>query len=467
MGKRKRTRWLAARLVAVTLLLGGTAGAAWETKRRALPAPGEVAVGVVFDGETLGAGVVAQEVVERHASALLGRRVVLRHGAEVLVEATLGELGAVVDVDAAAQQLRAVARTGSLEQQLDEAWQAREQRIAVSLPVSLSSDVIAARLQDHKVRFDHAPTSARWDFAEQKVIPHQDGRILDVHAAVAAVHAALREVGDGGELDVAVPITRQPPAATTDAVTDMTRDVVVSTFETRFGFVGSQVGRAQNVARAAAGIDGMVMMPGEVVSFNEAVGPRSIANGFAHAGEIYKGEMRRGVGGGTCQVASTFHAAAYLGGLEVVERSPHSRPSGYIRIGLDATVAFPHVDLKMRNPFDFPVLIHAFVRDRGTLVVELMGRERPVTVAFDAATVGVKSYKRKVRVSHWLEEGRIIRKQGGRKGVTIKKVRTLRYVDGTERLEETLDHYPPTTEIYYVPPGTDVESELPPLPQDS
>jgi vancomycin resistance protein YoaR len=202
------------------------------------------------------------------------------------------------------------------------------------------------------------------------------------------------------------------------------------------------------------------------VSFNRAVGPRSIENGFAHAGEIYKGEMRRGVGGGTCQVASTFHAAAYLGGLDVVERSPHSRPSGYIRIGLDATVAFPHVDLKMRNPFVFPVLLRAFIKDRGTLVIELIGRSQPVSVAFDAATVGVKTYKRKVRVSPWLEEGRIIRKQAGRKGVTIQKIRTLRFTDGTEKLEETHDHYPPTTEIYYVPPGTD-ESELPPMPQDS
>ena len=33
-----------------------------------------------------------------------------------------------------------------------------------------------------------------------------------------------------------------------------------------------------------------------------------------------------GIGGGTCQVSGTLHAAAFFAGLEVVERYPHSRP---------------------------------------------------------------------------------------------------------------------------------------------
>jgi vancomycin resistance protein YoaR len=463
----KRIRGLAVRLAAVMLLLGATTGAAYEAQDRILPADGEIARGVVFDGEIVSPGTEAKALVQQRADAILGREVVLRIGEESVLEGTLGELGARIDVEAVAARLEAVGRTGTLGDQLDEAWEARHQRVAVALPVTFSPDVVVERLQDRKLAFDHQPVRARWDFAADAAVPHEDGELLDLHGAVAALQGAFSaDRASEATIEVAIPIHRLAPLATTEVANTMDRSVVMSTFETRFGFVGSQVGRAQNVARAAAGIDGLVMMPGEAVSFNELVGPRSIANGFAHAGEIYKGEMRMGVGGGTCQVASTFHAAAYLGGLEVVERSPHSRPSGYIRIGLDATVAYPHVDLKMKNPFPFPVLVHAFIRDRGTLVVELMGREQPVTVAYDAATVGVKKYKRKIRVSHWLEEGRVIRKQAGRKGVTIQKIRTLKFADGTEKLEETHDHYPPTTEIYYVAPGTD-ESELPPLPQDS
>ncbi len=67
-------------------------------------------------------------------------------------------------------------------------------------------------------------------------------------------------------------------------------------------------------------------------------------NGFAKAFEIFKGEYTEGIGGGTCQVASTFHAIAFFGGLEIVQRLPHSRPSAYIPAGLDATVVYPTVD---------------------------------------------------------------------------------------------------------------------------
>ena len=90
-------------------------------------------------------------------------------------------------------------------------------------------------------------------------------------------------------------------------------------------------------------------------------GARSEENGFHKAGEIFKGEMIEGVGGGTCQIASTLHAVAFFSGLDIIERLPHSRASAYIRPGLDATVVYPAVDLKLKNPFEFPVVIHAFI----------------------------------------------------------------------------------------------------------
>jgi vancomycin resistance protein YoaR len=188
-----------------------------------------------------------------------------------------------------------------------------------------------------------------------------------------------------------------------------------------------------------------------------------VENGFAEAPEIYKGELRPGIGGGTCQVSGTLHAAAYLGGIDVVERANHSRPSGYIRMGLDATVVFPTVDLKLRNPYDFPIVIHAAI-DKGTLAFELHGRRRPATVSFDTATVGTADYKRKVEELATLPEGKVVLKQHGIRGYSVKKTRTIHLADGSEKVEVTTDTYPPTFEIYQVPPGTDVETALPPLP---
>jgi len=226
--------------------------------------------------------------------------------------------------------------------------------------------------------------------------------------------------------------------------------------------VGGQANRGKNIVRAASQMEGVVLMPGEVVSFNANVGPRSSENGFFTAPEIYKGEMREGIGGGTCQVAGTLHAAAFLGGLDVVERSNHSRPSGYIRMGLDATVVYPIVDLKLRNPYRFPVVIHSTI-DRGTLTFQLLGRERPATVEWGTDTVSVANFKRKVEEAAWLPPGKFVKKQKGIRGYSIRKTRKIHLRDGEERVEVTTDVYPPTFEIYMVPPGTDPAQELPPV----
>jgi vancomycin resistance protein YoaR len=457
---------LAAALPAAALIVSG-AGAAvghWASESL-LPESEEVAVGVRFDGQSVVEGQRPQELVDAHVEALATRAVVVRHGGEVLVDTELGALGLQIDGEAAADALGAIGRRGDWVARVDDAWQASKGRVAVTLPWSLDAEPLARRLAPLKDALDRAPVAARWDFDAGRVVEHEAGVEVDIHATVDAVAQAARI--EEGAIDVDLVVRRPLPAAQTDVVAAMDRSQVLARYETVFGFVGNQAGRAKNVARAAAGIHGLVMMPGEEISFNDLVGPRSLENGFAQAGEIYKGEMRMGVGGGTCQVASTFHAAAYFGGLEVVERSPHSRPSGYIGIGLDATVAYPHVDLVMSNPYPFPVAVSATIDEPGRLVVEVHGRQKPAKVDFAAATVGVKKYERKIRTAHWLPEGEYRRKQPGRRGVTVEKIRTIFYADGTRRTETTRDVYPPTNEIYYVAPDTDPDEVLPPLPSDA
>jgi len=393
---------------------------------------------------------------------LLNRRITVRWHDEPVLRATLGELGARVDERALATALASVGRRGTLWQRLDEAQQARRGMVSVAVQWRLPVEPLARRLSALKQRLDARPEPARFDFAADRAVPGVRGRLLDVYQLAEEIERAVALGRDAVELSP----RRPAPEVTASLIAKTDHGVVLSSFVTRFAFRGAQSGRAQNVARAAARLDGLVLMPGRVMSFNHRVGPRSIDNGFAPAGEIYKGEMRMGIGGGTCQVASTLHAAAFFGGLDVVERSPHSRPSGYIRVGLDATVAFPQVDLRLRNPFDFPILVHAIV-DQGRLTVQLQGARRPATVVMSAATIGARPYKRKLRDVPYLAPGTVRRKQHGRRGLTIAKTRRIRYADGRTRVEQTTDVYPPTDEIYYVGPGTDVQAVLPPLPQEA
>ncbi|WP_374713530.1 VanW family protein [Symbiobacterium terraclitae] len=119
--------------------------------------------------------------------------------------------------------------------------------------------------------------------------------------------------------------------------------------------VSAEPGRVHNIALAAAKIDGRVLQPGEIFSFNDVVGPRDAAHGWAQANEIYQGEYVLGYGGGICQVTSTLYNAALLGGLEIRERYHHDRPLQYIDPGRDATVVWGLLDFRFRNSLAVPV----------------------------------------------------------------------------------------------------------------
>jgi len=449
--------WLVRTGLAVALA-GSSLAAAWHMQRTLLPAEGCVSPGVKVLGVAAGEREPVLLFSHQRANALLEHRVRLQHDGTVLVDATLRELGATVDLAALREALASVGRRGTLFDRIDDAQQARRGALAVAVPVRLPADELLERLQTYKLEHDRAPVAARWSFTEHRAQPHENGARVDSHTAVEAIVAAAR----AGEDSVDLPVVSVPPRATTRAVGAIDRSKLVGRWETNYGYVGDQTGRAQNIQRAVAGIAGVALMPNEEISFNTLVGPRSTGNGFARAGEIYKGELRMGVGGGTCQVASTLHAAAFLGGLDITERSPHSRPSGYIPMGLDATVAYPHVDFRLRNPFAFPILVHA-VADEGRLTIALYGAEEPSAVEWETQTIAIKPYPRKVREVTYLEEGKLVRKQAGKQGASVRRFRRVQFASGTAVVERSVDHYPPTTEIYLVPSGTD-PTELPPLP---
>lgn len=446
---------VSAALVAVGVSWAGLAVTRWAAGSAACP-------GVRVGGRTLAARDDVEAILRDAARIVEARRVeVVVPGVPTPVRtATLAELGVRVDYARALAAARRVAREGSWLDRADAALAARRGELAVSAEPTVDASVFDAIVLAIKDDTDEAPEPARLDLAHHAKVPHKPGHFVDLDAAREALVGLAR--GEGTRLEL--PRVDVPPRVSSELLADLAIDVVVSAYETHFSRGGDMATRARNVERAAARLDGVVLMPGEVVSFNAIVGPRTVENGFARGWEIFKGEMVEGIGGGTCQAASTFHAAAFLGGLDVVERLPHSRPSAYITMGLDATVVFPSVDLKVRNPWSFPIVVHTEV-DAGTLRVELLGREKPATVTFGRDVLATRPFVRKVDEVAGLEPGKIVRKQHGIRGFTIRRTRTVALADGSTRVDENVDVYPPTTEIYLVPPGLDAEAVLPALPE--
>jgi vancomycin resistance protein YoaR len=135
--------------------------------------------------------------------------------------------------------------------------------------------------------------------------------------------------------------------------------VVLGAFSTTL--TGSLPERTRNLALAAAALDGLVLRPGEELSFNRAVGPRTAERGYLAAPVILREERQVQVGGGVCQVASTLFDAALLAGLGVVERHRHSSPVDYVALGEDATIAWGAKDLRLRNDLEQDVRLRVSV----------------------------------------------------------------------------------------------------------
>ncbi|AET68917.1 putative vancomycin resistance protein [Desulfosporosinus orientis DSM 765] len=107
--------------------------------------------------------------------------------------------------------------------------------------------------------------------------------------------------------------------------------------------------RTNNVRLAALALNNQLVPPGEVFSFNNVVGERTIASGYSPAIVFVNQTMIRDIGGGICQDSSTLYQAAMQAHLEIVEKHTHSLPVSYVMRGQDATVAYGILDFRFRN----------------------------------------------------------------------------------------------------------------------
>ncbi len=130
-------------------------------------------------------------------------------------------------------------------------------------------------------------------------------------------------------------------------------------------YAGSIPNRAHNVALAASKINGILIAPGEVFSFNKAIGNIDRYTGYKEAYVIQGGKTVLGDGGGVCQVSTTLFRAVLNTGLPVEERYGHAYRVGYYEQqsapGLDATIYVPTVDFKFKNDTGHHILIQSYV----------------------------------------------------------------------------------------------------------
>ncbi|MEG0051078.1 MAG: VanW family protein [Terrisporobacter sp.] len=135
-------------------------------------------------------------------------------------------------------------------------------------------------------------------------------------------------------------------------------DTKISTATTYYG--GTGYNRGLNIDNAANKINNTILMPGEEFSYEEAVSPVELYNGYYMAPVIVNGTHKDAPGGGVCQVSSTLYNAELKAGILPTERYNHSKSVSYVQRGLDATLATGSKNLKFKNTYDYPVYIRAY-----------------------------------------------------------------------------------------------------------
>ncbi len=190
----------------------------------------------------------------------------------------------------------------------------------------------------------------------------------------------------------------------------------LSVFTTRYDV--SDVNRTTNLRIACQKINGKVVMPGEVFSYNKTLGPRTAAAGYRNAKVYEAGEVVDGIGGGICQISSTLYNAVLMANLEVTERRNHQFVTSYLPAGRDATVVYGMTDFKFKNTRQFPVRISASEKNGiATIAIYGIKEENEYTFSFSTKTVASIPYTVKYVEDSSLPAGAEKVKQKGANGL--------------------------------------------------
>jgi len=217
------------------------------------------------------------------------------------------------------------------------------------------------------------------------VVPEQPGQRISVAGsrqnlllALAQISFTAQPAPKGGtpldgrpKIEVRFPLTLEPVEPRLTQAMLQSIEAVVASYTTRFP--GYQVNRNHNIRLAATALDGRILLPGERLSYNEAVGERTLKRGFRLAPIIVRRQKRLGIGGGICQVSSTLFNAALLAELNIVRRVNHSIPVPYVPLGRDATVSDTGLDLVIENTRPHPIALAVEV-GRSSLTVRILGK---------------------------------------------------------------------------------------------
>ncbi|MGN1300938.1 MAG: VanW family protein [Clostridia bacterium] len=212
-----------------------------------------------------------------------------------------------------------------------------------------------------------------------------------------------------------IPLVITNPTKTTKDIGTEAFPDKLSTFSTRYD--ATNLTRTNNLQVAVNKINGVVVMPEEIFSYNKTLGKRTAEAGYKDAAGYAGGKVVQMIGGGICQISSTLYDAVVYANLEIVERHNHAFLTSYVGAGKDATVVYGSLDFRFKNTRNYPIKIESYMQN-GIVTVNIYGikEENEYEVEISTTILSYIPYDVIYENDSSLASGTEIVTQGGQKG---------------------------------------------------
>ena len=289
-----------------------------------------------------------------------------------------------------------------------------------------------------------------------KIVPSQNGSGVDA-VQLATDLAGILVLDDEMARRVEMVTNEIEPKLTTEKAQSYGIKERISTFTTRFP--SGNAPRVNNIKLLAKSLNGALVAPGDLFSFNGQIGERTAAKGYQEAGAIVKGEIVQQIGGGICQVNTTLFNAALLSGVKITQRQNHSTYLSQYPLGRDATVSWGGPDFKFENNFDNYILIATSVSS-GSVTVSFYGVDPGYTVSLETGPFKRTDFNTREIKDPSLKEGKREVETKGQRGGSVLLTQTIKKDGAVVRTATFPSRYNTVTEVVRI--GTKKVAEQPP-----
>ncbi|QDR78785.1 VanW family protein [Sporomusa termitida] len=355
-----------------------------------------------------------------------------------------------IDAEATADAAWQVGREGSWWQRLKKISDVQVEGWSTPLKIRYNENKLDTVLEQLQENINKPPRNATLSLHTGGIVSEVEGQEIDVAALKKLMLSAVNRSETN---TIILPVKPVYPEITAEELAKNGIKELVAVYTTVFNT--EDANRTANVKLSAQKINGKLLYPGQVFSYNDTVGPREKSQGFKEAMEIINGEFVPGIGGGVCQVSSTLYNAVLLAGLNIVERTNHSKPLAYVPLGRDATVAYNTLDFKFANNSSAPVMIMAEA-EGNKLNVGIFG-QRALDKNIDIVTVDQQVIQPATikKADPSLPPGENKVEKPGKPGYSVTVIRIIRDNNGTELKREVLsrDKYAPDNTVIKTGPA--------------